>query len=286
MSKLARNVFIPTSYSVWTAPLGTALPTSPLTAPSAAYYEVGYLSDQGVTEGRDINETLIYDLVGQLVATARNQEARPFTFEALEDNRVVRELRYPNSTLATVAGTAEVQTITLTGTGTAGTWSLTLPGYGTASALTYNVTTSALATALNAAFGVSGITVSGTAGSSYVVTFPASMGNVALMIASNNITGVTAIGIVETTPGVPSINTRSVGSGTGQNHRVWLLYLAKGNVHKLFGINDGEATQSGTVGATGSGASISQFTLRPYPDVAGNFFYLIDDDPSQTVSYA
>jgi hypothetical protein len=181
VSKLARNVFIPTSYSVWTAPLGTALPTSPLTAPSAAFYEVGFLSDQGVTEGRDINETLIYDLVGQLVATARNQEARPFTFEALEDNRVVRELRYPNSTLATAAGTAEVQTITLTGTGTAGTWSLTLPGYGTASALTYNITTSALATALNAAFGVSGITVSGTAGSSYIVTFPASMGNVALM---------------------------------------------------------------------------------------------------------
>jgi hypothetical protein len=184
VSKLARNVFIPTSYSVWTAPLGTALPTSPLTAPSAAFYEVGFLSDQGVTEGRDINETLIYDLVGQLVATARNQEARPFTFEALEDNRVVRELRYPNSTLATVAGTAEVQTITLTGTGTAGTWSLTLPGYGTASALTYNITTSALATALNAAFGVSGITVSGTAGSSYIVTFPASMGNVALMIST------------------------------------------------------------------------------------------------------
>lgn len=290
MSKTAPNIFIPSNYSVWTAPLGTTPPTlaefldgtNPFYE-SAPFYEMGYLSDQGVTEGHDINETDIYDLVGQLVAVARNQEKRPFTFEALEDNRIVRELRYPFSTFSSSGGTSTVQTVTISGTPTGGTFDL-----GPASGNAYNATTAALATALNTAFDVTGITVTGTPGSSYVVTFPASMGAVAQMSATGHFTGGTtpSISVALTTPGTAPQNTRAVGSGTGQNLRVFLVYVAKGGKHKLFVIKNGEATQAGTVGYTGNGAAVSQFTLQPFADADGDFFQLLDDDPAQNESYS
>jgi hypothetical protein len=90
-----------------------------------------------------------------------------------------------------------------------------------------------------------------------------------------------------TTPGVAPVNSRVVGSGTGQNLRGWLIYVTKGSVHKLFVISNGEATQTGTVGYTGNGAAVSEFSLQPYPDVTtGAFFTLLDDDPAQNVTYA
>lgn len=292
MSKTAPNLFIPSAYSVWTAAFGTSAPTTPTATPSASWYEVGYLSDQGITEGRNINESKIYDLVGQLLATARNQEERPFTFQAMEDNRVVRELRYPGSTQSTGAGTAEVQTATITGTPTGGTFTLT-GGYGTkatTSALAYNATGATVQTAVQALPGLSAATVAGSAGGPYTVTYPASLGNVdPLTVDASLLTGGTSPGvtIATTTPGVAPVNTRVVGSGTGQNLRAWLVYIAKGSKHKLFVISNGEATQTGTVGYTGTGAAVSEFTLQPYPDpTTGAFFTLLDDDPAQNVTYS
>jgi hypothetical protein len=92
-----------------------------------------------------------------------------------------------------------VQTWAFTGTGTAGTWNVT-SRFGTAAGLTYNIATGALATALSAAWGIT-VTVTGTAGTSYVVTYPASAGLVALPSFVNAITGVTAITPTQTTPG-------------------------------------------------------------------------------------
>jgi hypothetical protein len=117
MSKNAANLWSPSAYALWTAPFGTTLPTTLLANPGAAWYEIGVLSDAGIAETRNVNENKIYDMVGQLQRIIRNQEERPFTFTALEDNRAVRELRYPGSTLATAAGTAEVQSLTVTATG-------------------------------------------------------------------------------------------------------------------------------------------------------------------------
>lgn len=292
MSKTASKLFIPSSYSVWTAPFGTTAPTSPTATPSASWYEVGYLSDQGITEGRNINENKIYDMIGQLLAIARNQEERPFTFQALEDNRVVRELRYPGSTQSTGAGTSEVQTVTITGVPTGGTFTLT-GGYGakaTTSALPYNAASSAVQTAVQGLPGFSGATVTGSAGGPYTVTFPASLGNVDQMTADATLlTGGTTPGVTvaTTTPGVAPVNTRVVGSGTGQNLRSWLVYMSNGRVRKLFVISNGEATQTGAVGYTGTGASVSEFSLQPFPDPStGAFFTLLDDDPAQNVTYA
>lgn len=100
-----------------------------------------------------------------------------------------------------VAYTAEVQAWTLTGTGTAGTFNVTLPGFGTLSGLAYNIATSALVTAIASGWGLT-VTVTGTAGSVYNVTYPAYLGSVALPSFANGITGVTAITPTHTTPGV------------------------------------------------------------------------------------
>lgn len=98
-----------------------------------------------------------------------------------------------------VAFTAEVQTVTITGTATA----LVFTWQGvSAPSQTGSVTTAALQTALNTAWSSllhgGTIAVSGTAGSSYVLTFPSILGNVSTVSVAA--TGATAA-VVETTPG-------------------------------------------------------------------------------------
>lgn len=106
-----------------------------------------------------------------------------------------------------VTATAEVQTITISGTPTGGTFTVSWQGI----ALTppaYNVPTATLATAMNTAWasllhgGTIGVT--GSAGTSYVVTFPTILGNVPTMVVSG--TGLTGgssptAAVAETTPG-------------------------------------------------------------------------------------
>lgn len=71
-----------------------------------------------------------------------------------------------------------VQTITITGTPTGGTF--TVSSGGNTYVAAYNVATAALQTAIRAWGGVySTVTVTGTAGSSYVITFPAITANIA-----------------------------------------------------------------------------------------------------------
>ena len=106
------NVYADSNYAVWTAPTGTAPPTTlPPANPGVAFDEVGLLTAAGITEAHSLNETKIYDLGGSLVRIARNQEERPFTFSALEGNSIVDALRYPGSTSTTSGATAEVQTV-------------------------------------------------------------------------------------------------------------------------------------------------------------------------------
>lgn len=283
------HVYNDQGYAVLTAAAGTAAPTT-FTLDSngnvvlpTGYVEVGLVSDNGITEGHSLNETKIFDMSGALIRIARNQEERPFTFEALEDNREVRALLYPSSSVSTAGATAEVHTATVTGSPTGGTFTLTLPGYGTSAAMAFNVTTAAAQTALRLAWGLS-VTVTGTAGTSYVITYPTASGNVPTATADASLlTGGTspAIGVVVTTPGVTGVNTTAVGAGTGRNLRPFCIILKDGSVTKVVAINSGEATQTGTITYSGTGASIYQFTVQPYKDANGYFFSILDNDPAQ-----
>lgn len=102
--------------------------------------------------------------------------------------------------------TAEVQLLTITGTPTGGTFTLTLQGQTTA-AIAYNATAATVATALNALNGVN-VTVTGSAGGPYTVTFKEPIGNTAQMTATGSFTGGSSPAITPTTP------TQGAGSGT------------------------------------------------------------------------
>ncbi len=103
--------------------------------------------------------------------------------------------------------TNEVQTITITGTPTGGTFTVSFDGY-TTSALAYNIASADLQTALRALTSVGGanLTVSGSAGGPYTVTFNGTLAatNVNAMTASGaGLTGGTspAVAVAVTTPG-------------------------------------------------------------------------------------
>jgi hypothetical protein len=108
-----------------------------------------------------------------------------------------------------VPGTSEVQTVTITGAPTGGNFQLTFDGQTTV-AIGYNSAALDVQGALNALSNLDGVTVSGSAGGPYTVTFPASMGNVPQMTADGSgLTGGTDpdVTVVTTTPGVaPSVD--------------------------------------------------------------------------------
>jgi len=119
------------------------------------------------------------------------------------DNVIVADAGYPG-TGAPVAGTSEVQTVTITGGPTGGTFTLTFSGQ-TTTAIAYNAVGATVGTALNNLSNLDGVVVTGAAGGPYTVTFPVDMGNVPQMTASGaGLTGGTtpAVGVVTATPGV------------------------------------------------------------------------------------
>lgn len=119
------------------------------------------------------------------------------------DNVVIADAGY-TGVGAPVAGTAEVQTVTITGAPTGGTFTLTYSGQ-TTGPIAFNAIGTTVGTALNALPNLDGVVVTGVAGGPYTVTFPVDMGNVAQMTASGaGLTGGTApaVGVVTATPGV------------------------------------------------------------------------------------
>jgi hypothetical protein len=101
--------------------------------------------------------------------------------------------------------TAEVQTVTISGSPTGGTFTLTANG-NTSSGIAYNATAATVQTAIRALGGLyAGVTVSGSAGGPYTVTFPANAYNVAQMTASGaGLTGGSSpsVAVATTTSGV------------------------------------------------------------------------------------
>lgn|SRR5574341_135665 len=109
-------------------------------------------------------------------------------------------------------GTNEVQTATITGTPTGGTFRLSFGSVETAN-IAYNAAAATVQSALEAlsTIGTGNVTVSGSAGGPYTITFVNSQGGkdvAMLVLANNSLTGGTtpSVSIVETTPGVTAGN--------------------------------------------------------------------------------
>lgn len=103
------------------------------------------------------------------------------------------------------AGTDEVQTITFTGSPTSGTFTITYNETETTTSLNYNASNTEVQNALNALNSLSGITVTGSVGSGFVITFASDDGKQPqpiLTIGSNTLSPTTTISVTETTPGV------------------------------------------------------------------------------------
>ncbi len=116
----------------------------------------------------------------------------------------------PNTAVA--AGTAGVQTVTITGTPTGGTFTLTWNGQTTVP-IAYNATAAAVQSALNALTGGTAASATGgpLPGSPVSVTFPASMSQATLTANGAGLTGGTTPSVVigTTTAGVRGYNEAS-----------------------------------------------------------------------------
>jgi hypothetical protein len=292
MPKAVQNAFSPSDYAVSTAVQGTTLPivlptnSTTLNLP-AGWYDIGYLSDAGITEAHAFNESKFFDMVGVLLRTVRNQEERSFTFECVENDAIVYGLMFPGSTVTTTGGTGEIQTITLSGTPAGGTFPVTLPGYGTYQAA-FNVSAAALQTALQSLWDIP-VTVA-LAGSVYTLTFPSAEGNLGQVQTNGSaLTGGTTPNAVSatTTPGVTGVNSRLIGKATGRNFRLFCIDLFDGAVAERHIITLGEAVWTGSVTYSGSALKIAQFTLNVFFDNSvGAYYTQLDNNTGQGLTFA
>lgn len=100
----ANNTRVWQTADVYTAVLGTALPTDTSTALAAAWKLIGLLNgDEGITESRDEDTDDKYAWGGILVRTVHSHHKRSFNFTAFETNDNVFALVNPGSAVPTVA---------------------------------------------------------------------------------------------------------------------------------------------------------------------------------------
>lgn len=114
-----------------------------------------------------------------------------------------------------VVGASEVQTVTVNGTPTGGTFTLTYRGQ-TTSALAHNVAAGAVQTALEglSTIGAGNVTVTGSAGGPYTVTFAGALQNTnpPTLVAVSSLTGGTnpSVAVTTPTPGYPPMGTHVI----------------------------------------------------------------------------
>lgn len=108
MSSNAAAVTVATTGKLWVAPFGTALPTTPIATPNAAFLDIGYISDAGVVEsqGTSTNKIKAWQN-GDIVREVQTEHDLTYKFAALEDNPVALKAYYGNYT----AGTVEINGI-------------------------------------------------------------------------------------------------------------------------------------------------------------------------------
>lgn len=281
MTKLNANVRAWGDTSVYVLPAYSYVP-SDLTAVPAAAADLGWLSEDGIAEAIARDKKEVKANGGKVVRVLRTSDSRSFKIQCLETRASVLGLTRPGSTPVSSGGTAEVQTITYTGTATAGTLPMTVPGYGTITPV-YNVATTALATQLTALVGAT-VGVTGTPGSSYVVTFPSSLGNVPTIAAPYTAaTGLTNSSVATTTPGVNATTVTNVKTSTAADQRVFILDMFDGLIQRRIIVPTGEVTDIADITHSGANETVYELTIQPYPASDGTMYIDITNDPAQAV---
>jgi hypothetical protein len=103
MSGDTSNAHVWQDADVYVAPLGTALPTDGDTAFGVGWELVGLLDgDAGFTQSRAEDKADMYAWGGVLVRSTRRNFKLTYTFTALEDNAVTRDLIWPGSTTGSI----------------------------------------------------------------------------------------------------------------------------------------------------------------------------------------
>lgn len=110
MTTEAKNARIYGSVSdaILLAPVGTTMPTTIAAAPAAAFEDVGWLSDAGITETFTGTASEIRGHQGQGVVRKRMETpGTKFGFVALETKKQTSELRYYVKSSTTTSGTVK-----------------------------------------------------------------------------------------------------------------------------------------------------------------------------------
>lgn len=259
------------------APYGTPY-TSGMAALTSPWVDLGAISTDGLTENPSQTRTdwKRWGSISTYNSVITDQK-HEFNVKFLENNANVLSLVYRTGTAPTPsgAGTSEVQTITITGAPTGGTFSLTYDGQTTA-ALAYNATTAAVQTALQglSSIGSGNATVTGTAGSSYVVTFTGTLANqnVPTIVAVGTFTGGTspAISVATTTGGAAGSLLSITDDTTGKRDlRAMTFDLINGTNHIRFYCPMVEVTAVANIVYKLDTPIIYDLTLTAYPNSSG-----------------
>lgn len=273
------------------APNGTGDPGAPTTtptAPSSPWYDFGSVTTDGLVENpsQSRQEFKRWGAISPFAAVITDQK-HEFNVKFLESNANVLGLYYRTGTTPTPTGTSanEVQTVTITGAPTGGTFVLDFLGQPTTD-LAYNASTSAVQTALQAlsTIGSGNVTVAGTAGSSYVITFTGAMAaaNVAQIVAVHNFTGGTspAISVATTTAGAAGSLLTVTDDTTGvRDIRAFCFDLIQGTNHLRFYVPQGEVTATGNVTYKTDSLIEYDVTITAYPNASGvavKRYFLLD----------
>jgi hypothetical protein len=86
------------------APAGTAVPTDATTALEAAYKDLGYISDDGVTQTRDVSSDAKIAWGGQQVLTTISSDALSYKVTFWESNADVLKQAYGDDAVTVDAG--------------------------------------------------------------------------------------------------------------------------------------------------------------------------------------
>jgi hypothetical protein len=105
MAANAANVLVGTTGAVYSAVLGSTAPTGATVAWAAAWKELGYIGEDGITENPGLdNEEIKAWQSGAVIRKVITGSTLDFSFECIETNQTVLGLFYPGSVITQVVG--------------------------------------------------------------------------------------------------------------------------------------------------------------------------------------